>query len=378
MNIMVLGLRGFPDIQGGVEAHAEKLYPLLARRGCAVEVLVRSPYWPTNRSNEWEGVRFRRLWAPHATGIEAFLHSLLGVFYAGLKRPDVLHIHAIGPAIVTPIARFLGLRVVVTHHGPDYDREKWSSFARWILRMGESLGMRFANQRIVISKVIANLVKDKYRLDSRLIPNGVAVPPLPESTGSLQEHGLTPGRYVLCVSRFVPEKRQIDLIKAFAMARLEDWKLVLVGAIDVPDDYIAQVRELAKNTPGVVLTGFQSGLALRELYGHAGIFVLPSSHEGLPIALLEALSYGLPALASDIAANLEIGLQDEQYFPLGDISSLAKSLSCLGQATIDTAEREKRREWVRKKYDWESIADATLVAYKDATEHQPPPASMSH
>lgn len=369
MHIMALGLRGFPDIQGGVESHAEKLYPLLARKGCRVEVLVRSPYWSADRSNEWSGVRFRRLWAPRATGIEAFLHSLLGVFYAGIKRPDVLHIHAIGPAIVTPIARLLGLRVVVTHHGPDYDREKWSGFARWILRTGERLGMRFSNQRIVISKVISDLVNDKYHLDSRLIPNGVTVPSLPESTGSLQEHKLSPRKYVLCVSRLVPEKRQIDLIRAFAAARLEGWKLALVGAIDVPDDYIIQVRELAGITPGVALTGFQSGLALRELYAHAGIFVLPSSHEGLPIALLEALSYGLTVLASDIPANLEIGLPAEHYFPLGDVSALARSLSRFAQPGTDAMAREKRREWVRGKYDWESIADATLNVYKDAVEH---------
>lgn len=366
MNIMVLGLRGFPDIQGGVESHAEKLYPLLVQRGCNVEVLVRSPYWADDRSNDWQGVHFRCLWAPRATGIEAFLHSLLGVMYAGIKRPDILHIHAIGPAIATPIARLLGLRVVVTHHGPDYDREKWSGFARWILRTGERLGMRFASQRIVISKVIASLVWEKYHLESRQIPNGVTVPPLPESTGSLQVHGLVSGRYVLCVSRFVPEKRQNDLIKAFAAARLGGWKLVLVGAIDAPDDYITQVRELARDTPGVVLTGFQSGLALRELFAHAGIFVLPSSHEGLPIALLEALSYGLPVLASDIPANLEIGLPAEHYFPLGDIPVLAESLNRFARSGTDPIVRESRREWVRDKYDWENIADATLNVYKDA------------
>lgn len=366
MRIMVLGLRGFPDIQGGVESHAEKLYPILARKGCAVEVLVRSPYWPADRSNEWNGVRFRRLWAPRATGIEAFLHSLLGVFYAGMKRPDVLHIHAIGPAIVAPIARLLGLRVVVTHHGPDYDREKWSAFARWILRTGESLGMRFSNQRIVISKVIADLVRKKYHRESKLIPNGVTVLPLPESTGSLQEHNLTPGKYVLCVSRFVPEKRQNDLIRAFAAARLEGWKLVLVGAIDAPDDYITRIRELARETPGIVLTGFQSGLALRELFAHAGVFVLPSSHEGLPIALLEALSYGLPVLASDIPANLEIGLPAEHYFPLGNIPVLAESLIRFARSGTDPTARESRRGWVRDKYDWENIADATLNVYKDA------------
>lgn len=365
MRIMVLGLRGFPDIQGGVETHAEKLYPLLVRRGCTVDVLVRSPYWSTDSSLEWKGVRFQRLWAPRATGLEAFAHSFLGAIYAGIKRPDLLHIHAIGPAIVAPLARLLGVRVVVTHHGPDYDREKWSGFAKWILRTGERLGMRYASQRIVISKVIAALVKDKYGLDSRLIPNGVTIPVLPETTGALQEHQLPVGKYVLCVSRFVPEKRQLDLIRAFATAKLEGWKLALVGALGKPDEYIAQVRELAAKTPGVVLTDFQTGLALQELYAHAGIFVLPSSHEGLPIAMLEALSYGLPVLASDIPANLEVDLPAGQYFALGDVSGLAALLSQFSQFANIEDERKRRRDWVRAKYDWEDIADATLAVYRD-------------
>jgi len=365
MRIMVLGLRGFPDIQGGVESHAEKLYPLLVQRGCDVEVLVRSPYWSRDRDDDWKGVRFRCLWAPRATGLEAFLHSFLGAIYAGIKRPDLLHIHAVGPAIVAPIARMMGLRVVVTHHGPDYDREKWSPFAKWILRLGERLGMGFSNQRIVISKVIADLVKSKYHLDTRLIPNGVTVPALPESADSLRKYALTPGKYVLNVSRFVPEKRQTDLIQAFALAKLDGWKLVLVGALDSTGDYMANVRRLAEETPDVVLTGFQSGVPLQELYTHAGFFVLPSSHEGLPIALLEALSYGLPVLASDIPANLEIGLPSEQYFPLGDISSLTDSLCRLACSDHDAAERERRREWVRRKYDWNEIADATAAVYKD-------------
>lgn len=368
MRIMVLGLRGFPDIQGGVESHAEKLYPLLVQRGCDVEVLVRSPYWSPDRDDNWKGIRFRCLWAPRATGLEAFLHSFLGVIYAGIKRPDVLHIHAVGPAIVVPIARMMGLRVVVTHHGPDYDREKWSSFAKWILRLGERFGMQFANQRIVISKVIADLVRSKYHLDTKLIPNGVTVPVLLESAESLRKYELTPGRYILNVSRFVPEKRQTDLIQAFATAKLDGWKLVLVGAIDSTGDYMVNVRSMAERTSDVVLTGFQSGVTLQELYAHAGFFALPSSHEGLPIVVLEALSYGLPVLASNIAANLEIGLPSEQYFPLGDVSSLTKALRSLAFSDYDVAEREKRREWVREKYDWNAIADATAAVYKDVVQ----------
>ena len=364
MHVMVLGLRGFPDVQGGVERHSEHLYPLLAESGCRIEVIARAPYLPrTQRS--WSGVTFRRLWTPKIKGVEAFAHSLLGVLYAGIRRPDILHIHAVGPAIVTPLGRALGLKIVVTHHGPDYDREKWGGFARRLLQRGEQWGMTYANQRIVISEVIRKLVLDKYRLDSTVIPNGVTLPVIPETTGAPDRFSLMPGRYILLVSRFVPEKRHLDLIEAFRQSGLADWKLALVGEVDRRDSYTMKVVAAAERTPGVVITDFQSGLALRELYAHAGIFVLPSSHEGLPIALLEALSYGLPVLASDIPANLEVGLPPGQYFPLGDIPALAAGLQRLAAATTDQAKRLERQSWVKERYDWHQVALQTLEIYKN-------------
>jgi glycosyltransferase involved in cell wall biosynthesis len=360
---MVLGLRGFPGIQGGVESHAEHLYSRLAGLGCDVEAVVRSAYWPADRPDSWRNIRFRCLWSPKTKGLEALVHTFLGVLYAGVKRPDILHIHAIGPAIVTPLARLLGLRVVVTHHGPDYDREKWGKFARWILRAGENLGMRFANRRIVISNVIRELVRTKYDRDSVLIRNGVIVSEMPQTSAALKQFSLKPGRYILNVSRFVPEKRHLDLVQAYAQAALPNWKLVLVGAVDPPDDYIRSVRDIAARTPGVVIAGFQSGQTLQELYGHAGMFVLPSSHEGLPIVLLEALSFGLPAIASDIPANLEIGLPENQYFELGEISALARLLRETTSVEPDSQTRERIRTWVRERYDWDKIAEETLNVY---------------
>jgi glycosyltransferase involved in cell wall biosynthesis len=356
---MVLGIRGIPSVQGGVETHAEQLYERLARMDCDVEVLVRTPFVPATRRSVGS-IRLRRIWAPRSTGYEALVHSLLGVLYAAIVRPDVLHIHAIGPAIVTPIARFLGLRVVVTNHGPDYDRDKWGPFAKWVLRTGESFGMRSANARIAISKVIGHLIQEQYHRDSDLIPNG-AVPVKPESaTSEIERFGLQGGKYFLQVGRIVAEKRQLDLIQAFARVRPPGWKLVLVGAGG--GDY-GQAVKAAATAAGVVLTGFQRGAALAQLYTHAGAFVLPSSHEGLPIALLEALSFGLPVLASDIPANLEIGLPQTSYFPMGDTVALAERLAALACTHQDEAAREVRRRWVHDRYDWGRIAQQTRAVY---------------
>lgn len=365
LRLTMLGLRGFPGVQGGVETHAEHLCPRLVALGCEVTVLVRAPYQHKETGAVWQGVRFVPLWTPKTKGLEAIVHTFLGVLYAGLvSRPDILHIQAIGPALMTPLARLLGLRVVVTHHGPDYDRQKWGRFAKWVLRLGERFGMRHAHARIVISRVIEAIVQEKHARTSDLIPNGVVLPVLPTRVGTIEKFGLVPGKYVLIVSRLVPEKRHIDLIDAFLRAEISGWKLAIVGASDHPDAYVNAVLEKAKTSPDIVCTGLQTGEALRELYGHAGFFVLPSSHEGLPIALLEALSFGLPVVASDIPANREVGLEAGHYFPLGDIAALSARLRQFSAVPGEPDACEKRRIWVSARFNWDDIARATCDVYR--------------
>jgi glycosyltransferase involved in cell wall biosynthesis len=366
VRILAIGFRGLPGIQGGVETHAENLYPILANLGCQVEVVVRTPYMGSRLIRNWKGIRLRRIWSPRSKGLEAIVHTFLCVLYAARSRPDVLHIQAIGPALMTPLARLFGIRVVVTHHGPDYDRQKWGAFAKWVLQLGEFLGMRFSNGRIVISEVIRALVARKHKSETTLIPNGVVLPELPKTTGSVRRFGLSPGKYILLVSRLVPEKRHLDLIESFRRADLSDWKLAIVGGADHADAYSQQVLRVASMTPGVVCTGLQRGLDLAELYAHAGLFVLPSSHEGLPIAMLEALSYGLPVLASDIPANLEVGLPLDNYFPLGNVAALAEKLTRFTDVSLTESDRDARRNWVIARYNWEVIAQQTLEVYKSA------------
>jgi glycosyltransferase involved in cell wall biosynthesis len=370
ISVMVLGLRGFPHVQGGVETHAEHLYSELAGMGCDVEVIVRDSYQPRDNPPRWRDISFTRLWAPRKRSLEAFVHTLIGVLYAGVRRPDILHIHAIGPALLVPLARLLGLRVVVTHHGPDYDRQKWGRSAKKMLLLGERFGMCFANHRIVISNVIRSLVLAKYGRDSTLIHNGVTPPDIPSTTGAPSLFGLQPGKYVLLVSRLVPEKRHSDLIEAFELAAMNGWKLALVGASDHPDEYTRSVLAAAARFPNVVCTGFQSGLALRELYAHAGVFVLPSSHEGLPIALLEALSYGLPVIASDIPANLEVQNPGIDFYPTGDVVQLAAQLRKHTTAVRDAKTVAAIQQHVVESYHWNNIARATLNVYAQVLAYE--------
>lgn len=360
-----LGLRAFPGVQGGVETHAENLCPLLVGAGYEVEVITRSPYHRSEMTSGWRGVSFRKIWAPKNRQLETVLHTFLGVLYAGLvSRPDILHIHCIGPALWVPIAKLMGLKVVVTHHGPDYDREKWGGIGKLVLKVGERLGMLFADARIVISKVIDELVLGKYNKKSFLIPNGVTMPPSVISDDSLNQFDLDAGRYVIFVSRLVPEKRHLDLISAFSKATMQGWKLVIVGAADHQDSYSLEVQQVVDATPNVVAAGFQSGKALRELYANAGLFVLPSAHEGLPIALLEALSYGLPVLASDIPANIAVGLPAANYFRLGDTDDLALKLTEVSRGDDFYFKGDAARNFVSLNFDWSTVASKTAAVYK--------------
>ena len=334
--------------------------------GCSVEAIVRSPYVSKNADQEWQGIRLRRLWSPRMKGLEPFVHTFLGVLHAAWSRPDVLHIHGIGPAFFTPLGRMLGLNVVVTHHMANYENEKWDGFARAILRFGERVGMRLSQGRIAVSPSLAERMSKSYRVSVRTIPNGID-PPLrirPESV--LQSFGLTQGRYFLTVARIDEQKRQLDLIAAFARLGQTDWKLVLVGGADYRSGYARAVEEAARATPGVVMLGVQSGKSLAALYAGAGAFVLPSSHEGQPIAVLEALSYGCRVVLSDIAAHREIGASGARYFTSGDVAALAEQLrvTCRDDGEPRLSEAEQAR--IMRAHNWTRIAESTLDVYRAA------------
>jgi glycosyltransferase involved in cell wall biosynthesis len=370
LRVMVLGLRGVYDVGGGIESHARMLYPLLARLGCEVEIVQRSPYFPrSRRRGAWHGVRLSYLWSPKGRGLETGVHTLLGVLYAAVVRPDILHLHAVGPGMLAPLARALGLKIVITHHGADYEREKWGGLARVLLRTGERLGVRFANRPIVVAPNLKADVETRYGVGATLIPNGAPTVQRAATRAALARFGLTPGRYVLNVARFQPEKRQNDLVDAFQAAALDGWKLALVGGLEAGDPYCDALVRRAAADPRIVLTDYQTGVALRELYSHAGLFVLPSSLEGHPIVLLEAAAYGLPLLASAIPANLAVPLPRGRFFAVGDVAALAAQLTA---AALDGERDGSRAEWqgirsqIRELYSWRRAARLTRSVYDAA------------
>ena len=363
MKIAVTGTRGVPNIMGGVETHCEELFPRIAKLGHEVIVLRRSNYVTEDSDHDvkdgyWKGVQVIDIQSPKKKSFEAIIHTFRAINKAKSLDADIIHIHAIGPALLVPYAKMLGMKVVFTHHGPDYDRDKWGGAAKAMLKLGERLGTKYADEVIVISKVINDLLVRKYgRKNCRLVYNGVPVPELCDYPEYFDELGIEKGKYILGMCRFVPEKNLHHLIEAFSRINPKDFKLVLAGDTDFEDDYSKKLKDQARNN-NVVLPGFVKGKKLHSLLTNARCFVLPSSHEGLPIALLEAMSYKLPVVVSDIPANLEVGLDSNDYFPVGDIVSLSSKLQKIIDSEVSSVKYDMR------KYDWNHIAEQVSDIYQ--------------
>jgi glycosyltransferase involved in cell wall biosynthesis len=358
MRIVVTGTRGFPEIQGGIETHCEELYPRVAlHERMDVTVVRRSRYVTDHSSLSYRNVRFKDINAPKIVGVESAIHTLLSVFYAKRVKADVLHIHGVGPSIVIPIARLLGLKVVVTHHGPDYERKKWGAFARLIIKTGEYFAARFADEIIAISPIVVHILKSKYNRTKHvhLIYNGVNMPQPVTSTDYLESLKLTPLKYVLAVGRFVKEKNFDRLIDAFA-ASGSALRLVIAGDSDIETAYSRELKARAK-AKNVILTGMIKGRKLAELYSHTALFVLPSSHEGLPITLLEAMSYRRKALVSDIPANLAMKLEADSYFRLNDWDDLRDKM------LLQLKKEKPEQTYDLSPYNWDVIASETIRVY---------------
>ena len=368
--ITVIGTRGIPHILGGVESHCQNLYPLITSMSDnKVCVIARSPYVSVKQS-EYKEVQVKSLFAPKKKALEAIFHSVWASLNAWFDGSDIVHVHSIGPGLVAPLLRLMGKKVVFTHHGPDYDRQKWGGFAKKVLEFGEKMAITYASEVIVISDVINQLIKDKYqRHDAHLIYNGV-VPAIPLSESVIADilspYHLTPKNYIVAVGRFVEEKGFHDLIQAYKQSG-QTVPLVIVGDADHPTTYSDELKRLASETPNVILTGFLSGDALQAIFSQARLFVMPSYHEGLPIALLEAMSYGLPVYLSDIPANAEVALDPEVYFPVGNVADLTQKLTQL------PTESDSDYSAYLPKYDWGHIAQQTLSVYQECRHKEEHP-----
>lgn len=364
MKVFVSGTRGFPHIQGGVETHCEKLYPELVRCGCEVTVCRRRRYVGERGAAPHQGVRFLDLWSPRSRCLEAFAHTCLAVLVAAAKRScDLLHIHSEGPGLCVPLARMLGMKVVFTLHALDHASPKWGPLARAALKLGAIVGTKYAHATIVVSDHLREWLRGQLGVEAHTIPNGVELPPLPSSTEYLDRWGLEKSRYVFTLGRIVKGKGFEDLVEAFAGLET-DWKLVIAGDVEYPTAYSRMLDEKARATEGVVMTGFVTGEERLELFAHNGLFVLPSHHEGLPLALLEAMSFGNSVLASDIPGTREVPLPADRFFPPRDVEQLRNKMRHWMARGVSETERQQNLRLLRERYSWDTIARKTLEVYR--------------
>ena len=300
---------------------------------------------------------------------ETLVHTFLGVIWilARRQRFDLVHLHGIGPAVFAPVLKTWGLKVMVTVHGLDYQRSKFNRLGCALLKIGEYLGATFADRVVAVSKHLTAHLQNRYpATPTQYIPNGIPRPQRPSSLGTLERFHLVTGEYILSVGRIDPGKGFHDLIQAFRGVDT-DWKLVIVGAPDHECAYSRSLEELAGACKRILLTGFHGRPSLQELYANAGLFVLPSYHEGLPIVALEALSFGLPVLLSDIPANREVA-DAAELFPPGNQQRLHTAINAfLSNACPASAGRNRSREKERiaTQFGWPRVSAATASAYHD-------------
>jgi glycosyltransferase involved in cell wall biosynthesis len=355
VKLCAIGLRGIPDVMGGIESHCQQLYPRLVAEGAVVTVLARSPY-VKKQPYEFQGVKVIPVWAMRHKFLETFLHTFVAIIYARLfVHPDIIHLHAVGPALFTPMARLLGMKVIVTHHGADYDRQKWNALAKGLLKTGEAMATMFANKILVVGKSLTETLQQqnpKYAPKIEFVPNG-AIANFDDNVTikDLQATGLAveAQNYVIAVGRLVPEKGFHDLVQAYLLTNIPQ-KLVIVGSTDHQDEYSSNLLNEASDR--VIFAGRREGAQLKALYKFAKLFVLPSYHEGLPIVALEAISADTPVLLSNITPNLDMELNAEHYFKVGDQADLARKLALV----IPKAPKAE----ILVKYDWNKIAQQSF------------------
>ena len=371
LKIHMIGQRGVPATWGGIERHVEEVGARLAARGHEVVVYSRDGYadCPTGTHRGMTVVPSRALAGKHA---EAFSHSASATVAALRRDADVYHFHAMGPGLFTPLPRFLARgRVVQTIHGLDQDRAKWGRVARSVLGAGSWLSSRVPDATVVVGSHLAQWYAAQGRRSTLVIPNGVDAPVVHLDDSRVRRMGLEPGRYVLFVGRLTPEKQPHALLEAFRHVP-GDVQLALVGGSSATEGYVASLADQAAADPRVRLLGYRHGDDLAALYSHAQAFCQPSALEGMPLTLLEAASYGLPCVVSDLPVHGEVlgpSGQGRWQFPVGDVAQLARVLGhVLASAGSERAAAAEVSTRVLSTYSWDDVAARTEALYQSLVD----------
>jgi glycosyltransferase involved in cell wall biosynthesis len=372
----MIGLRGLPATWGGVERHVEELGARLVARGHHVTAYGRHSYSDSSRT-EVRGIQLRTLRTVRGKGIEALTHSFQSAFLALGEHYDVVHFHAVGPGLAAAVTRPLsGAAVVQTIHGLDAERSKWGTAGRAALRLGTWMSARVPHETIVVSQDLRRHYAEVYGRTATRIPNGVPQP-VPASEAHLGERfGLEPGSYLLHVGRLVPEKAADLMIEAFGKVRDDRVRLVIAGSSGDTDEYAAHLHELARRVGNVDLVGFAGGQDLAALYTHARAYVSASLLEGLPLTVMEAMSYQLPVVLSAIPPHVEVAGDEElpgiRLATPGSLISFADALASALSADVGAERRaaSERADQLLSVFNWDAVAAKTEAVYCRAVDRR--------
>lgn len=371
MKIAMFGHKRVPSREGGVEIVVEEICARMTAQGHQVTCYNRSGHYVSGAEFDRKaekthrGIRLKTVWTMDVKGLAAVSSSFFAAVRASFSRAKVVHIHAEGPAFMCWLPKLFGKRVVVTVHGLDWQREKWKQgFGAKFIHAGEKMAVRFAHEIIVLSRNTQEYFKDTYGKDTVWIPNGVSRPETLPAEQIRERFGLSKDGYLLFLGRLVPEKGIHYLIEAFRQVKT-DKKLVIAGGSSDTDDYLTRLRALAGEDERILFTGFVQGATLQELYSNAYVYVLPSDVEGMPLSLLEAMSYGNCCLVSDIPECAEVVEDKAATFPKQDIDALRQTLQALCDCP-ETVEAYKNTasDFICGKYSWDEVADRTMELYQ--------------
>lgn len=363
----MIGHKHIPSREGGIEVVVEELSTRMVRLGHSVTCFNRKGRHVSGgeieKLKEYKGVKIKEVFTIERKGLAAMTSSLFATLSASFSNYEVIHIHAEGPAFFSFIPKLFRKKVVVTIHGLDWDRAKWGKFASWYIRTGEKNAVKFADEIIVLSQGVKEYFLKEYGRETNFIPNGVNKPEIKEAD-EIKKWGLEKDNYILYLGRIVPEKGEHYLVEAWK--KIEgDRKLVIAGGISDTAGYGKELKELAAGDERIIFTGFVQGRVLEELYSNAYIYCLPSDLEGMPLSLLEAMSYGNCCLVSDIDECKEVVEDKGVTFEKSSVEDLKKKLEWLinHEEEVETYKSEAST-FITEKYNWDDVVEKTMRVYR--------------
>ena len=371
----MLGHKRIPSREGGVEVVVEELATRMVDKGNEVTCYNRAGKHVLDASiknkkiDEYKGVKIKSVLTIDKKGLAAMTASLFGALCTIFKKYDVVHFHAEGPCAMLWLPKLFGRRCIATIHGLDHQRAKWGRFAQWYIMFGEKVAVKFADEIIVLSQGVKDYFKAVYNRETIFIPNGVNKPNCREASIIREKWGLDKETYFLFLGRIVPEKGIQYLIEAFKNVDT-DKKLVIAGGGSDTDEFLESIKDASKEDNRVIFTGFVQGEELEELYSNAYVYVLPSDLEGMPLSLLEAMSYGNCCLVSDIEECKSVVTDDNGELKAGIfkkscVEDLKEQLQKLVDCPKNVKEmKENASQYILKKYNWDDVVEKTLNIYK--------------